>query len=273
VVAAACLGSFAHGALAAQPADSDAVPVAASSRPQKIQELVADLGYGTDFKHVDAAIPYLTQNVAPNDPNWNSTHPRWKSVSAVIGRNLRADSESQFAESEAAIVENAVRAMSDGVVRDDLDAALTFFRSPAGRRFLDLQHSLTDLSIQVNLEMHTLVSTPSVENLDERKRVLGLWLPSVFIRVMYGPETGERALTSVYQSFSLLRGPELDALARRYAADLPQYEQFVLSGSLRRIINAEKSTEHKAQEPDLATFFAAEAKQHAAEWQAAYRGQ
>jgi hypothetical protein len=272
VVAALGLGSLTQAAFATMPSDSVAPAAASSTRPQKIRELVADLGYGADIRHVDAAIPYLTQNVAPNDPNWNSAHPRWRSVSGLVGRNLRADADAQFSESEAAIVENAVRAMSDGVVREDLDAALAFFRSPTGRRFLDLQQSLFDLSIQVSLERETVVGTPSVENLDARKRVLGVWLPLVFIRVMAGPEAADRAMDGPYQSFSRLRAAQLDSVARQYAEDLPQFEQFLQSASFRRILNAENAAEHKAPEPDFTAFFAAEAKKHASEWQAAYRG-
>jgi hypothetical protein len=271
--AAACLGPFAQAALAGLPSEPDPTSaIGSSTRPQKIRELVADLGYGADIKHVDAAVPYLTANASPNDPTWNSTHPRWRSVSALIGRNLRADAEAQFSEAESAIVESAVRAMSDGVVHEDLDAALAFFRSPTGHRFLELQRSLSDLSIEINLERETVVGSPSVENLDARKRVLGLWLPIVFIRVMYGTETADRAMEAPYQSFSRLRGRELDALARQYAEDMPQSEQFLQSASFRRIVDAQKAAEHKTREPDLASFFTAEAKQHAAEWQAAARG-
>lgn len=274
LIAAAALGSLAQApaALARLSAEPDAAAIAASSRPQKIQELVADLGYGADITHVDAAMPYLTAHVAPQDPAWNRLNPRWRPVSALIGQNLRADAQTQFAEAEAAIVDNAVRAMSDGVVREDLDAAVAFFRSPTGRRFLDLQHSVMDLSIQVNLQRDTVVGSPSVENLDARKRILGLWLPVVFLRVMYGPDTADRAMDAAYQSFSRLRGAEVDSLARRYAEDMPQFEQFLQSPSFRRIVDAEKAAQHKTQEPDLATFFAEEAKQHAAEWRAAYRG-
>jgi hypothetical protein len=271
-VAAISLGWFAQAALATLPSSPDAPATASSTRPQKIRELVADLGYGADIKHVDAAVPYLTAHVAPNDPTWNSTHPRWRSVSALIGRNLRSDADAQFSETEAAFVENAVRAMSDGVVREDLDAALAFFRSPTGRRFLDLQQSLFNLSIEVSLERETVAGSPSVENLDARKRVLGLWLPLVFIRVMSGPETADRAMDGPYQSFSRLRARELDVLARQYAEDLPQSEQFLQSASFRRIVDAEEAAEHKTPEPDFTTFFAAEAKRHASEWQAAFRG-
>jgi hypothetical protein len=94
----------------------------------------------------------------------------------------------------------------------------------------------------------------------------------VFIRVMYGPEMADRAMEAPYQSFSRLRGPQLDTVARQYAEDLPQFEQFLQSASFRRIVNAEKAAEHKTPEPDFAAFFAAEAKQHASEWQAASRG-
>jgi hypothetical protein len=190
----------------------------------------------------------------------------------LIGRNLHADAATQFSESENAIVQSAVRAMSDGVVHEDLDAALAFFRSPAGRRFLDLQGALIDLSIEVNLEKTTVGGSPSVENLDARRRILGLWFPLVFIRAMYGPENADRAMDAAYQSFSRLRGPQLDALARRYAEDLPQVEQFLQSASFRRIVEAESAGEHKTPEPDFAAFFAAEAKKHASEWLAASLG-
>lgn len=265
------LGWCAQTAPAASSPNADSPAIASPTRPQKIRELVADLGYGADLEHVDAATPHLTANVAPNDPTWNSTNPRWRSVSALIGRDLRADAQAQFSESETALVDNAVRAMSDGVVREDLDAALTFFRSPAGRRFLDLQNSMIDLSIEVNLARDTLSGSASVENLDARKRVLGLWLPIVFIRAMYGPAAADRATDGAYQSFSRLRAPELDSLAQRYTGDLPAFEQFLQSASFRRIVDAEKAEEHKTPEPDLPAFFAAESKQHAAEWRAASR--
>jgi hypothetical protein len=269
MAAAAWLGLSNHSSLAGVPSEAAPASIASSNRPQKIRELVEDLGYGADIQHVDAAIPYLTAQVAPNDPAWNSSNPRWRSVSALIGQNLRADAQTQFSESEAAIVDNAVRAMSDGVVREDLDASLAFFGSPTGRRYLDLQHALMDLSVEVNLQRDASASIPSVENLDTRKRVLGFWLPIVFIHAMYGPGPADRALDSAYRSFSRPRGPQLDALAQRYAEDFPQFEQFLNSASFRRIVEAEKATEHVMPEPDLVTFFTAEAKQHASEWRAA----
>lgn len=272
LIAIAWLGSSTQAAFAGLPTDPDPLGIASTSRPQKIQELVTDLGYGADIKHVDAAVPRLTADVAAGDPTWNDTHPRWRAVSALIRRDLRADADAQFSEAEAAIVDNAVRAMSDGVIHEDLDAALTFFRSATGRRFLELQRSLVDMSIEVNLERNAASGGPSVENLDARKGVLGMWLPIVFIRVMYGPETAERALDAAYQSFSRVRGPALDALARRYAEDMPQFEQFLQSAAFRRIVAAEKAAEHKTTEPDLATFFAEEARQHASQWRGAYRG-
>ena len=230
------------------------------------------LGYGGDTKHIDVAIPYLATNIAPTDPAWNRTHPRWAEVCALIRHNLHDDAQEAFAEAEAAVARSAERAMMDGVVAEDLDAALTFFRSATGRHFLELQNALIDLSIEVGLERDTEASSPSVENFDSRRRVLDMWLPIVFMRAMYGPNFADRAIDSAYRRYSRLRGAQLDALAERFAADMPQFEQFTRSVSFTRIMKAEKEAQQLTPPPDLPAFFAAEAKRHAADWHAAYQG-
>jgi len=239
------------------------------TRPQNIEELVGYLGYGGDIKHTDAAIPFLAANVAPNDASWNKTHRRWQTVSALIGRDLRDDAQEAFAESEAAIVQSAQRALSDGVVSEDLDAALAFFRSTTGRRFLELQNSLIDLSIEVGLAQDTGAGV-SVENFDARRRVLESWLTIVFLRSIYGAQTADRVVDAAYQKYSRLRGPELDALAQRYAEDLPSFERFTGSVSFGRIIGAAKEAGQGLSVPNLSAFFATEAKRHVSDWHAAY---
>jgi len=272
IAVAALLGSAAHPAGPGAPAGEANPPAAArQTRPQQIEELIAYLGYGGETKHIDVAIPYLAANVAPSDPTWNKTHPRWRAVSALVGRNLHDDAQEAFAEPEAAIVRNAVRAMSDGVVREDLEGALAFFRSRTGRHFLELQNSLIDLSIEVSLEKDTEAGV-TVENLDARKRVLDLWLPIVFIRAIYGPQSADRTIDAAYQKYSRLRGPQLDALAQRFAEDLPEFEKFAQSASFGRIIEAERRAEEQTPAPNLPAFFAAEAKRHASDWHAAYLG-
>lgn len=247
------------------------VTVEHRTRAEKIEELAGDLGYGGDIKHTDAAVPYLAAQVAPGDSTWNEKHSHWRAVSALIGRDLRDDAQAAFAETEGAIVENATHALSDGVVTEDLDAALAFFRSAIGHRFLALQDALIDLSIEVGLE-HDSGAGVTVENFDARRRVLQLWLPIVFVRALYGPETADRTLEVSFQKYSRLRGPQLDALAQRYGEDLPLFEQFIGSSSLRRIITAAKEARNGPPPADLSAFFAAEARRHALEWQAAVRG-
>jgi len=269
MVAAALLGSPAHPAGTDPPTGANPVAAERLTRPQKIEELVGYLGYGGDIKHTDVAIPYLAANVAPSDTSWNKTHRRWQTVSALIGRDLRDDAQEAFAESEAAIVQSAKRALSDGVVSEDLDAALAFFRSTTGRRFLELQNSLIDLSIEVGLEQD-IGAEVSVENLDARRHVLELWLPILFLRSIYGPQTADRAVDAAYQKYSRLRGPQLDALAQRYAEDLPSFAKFAGSVSFGRIIDAAKETGQGLSAPNLLAFFAAEAKRHASDWHAAY---
>jgi len=257
-------------AISLSPLKADPPPPVRQTRAQKIAELTADLGYGADIKHVDAAIPYLAKNVAPADPTWNSTHRRWAAVCAMIKSNLRDDAEQAFAEAEASIVENAEHALNDGAVGGDLDGALAFFRSNPGRHYLELQNVLTDMSIGISLDSDADATGVSVENLDARKRLLELWLPVIFIRAIYPPQIADRSIEASYEKFSQLRGAQLDALAQRYADELPQFEAFIQTASFGRIINAEKLAGKATPAPNLSDFFAAEARRHASEWHAAY---
>jgi len=257
-------------AISLSPLKADPPPPVRQTRAQKIAELTADLGYGADIKHVDAAIPYLAKNVAPADPTWNSTHRRWAAVCAMIKSNLRDDAEQAFAEAEASIVENAEHALNDGAVGGDLDGALAFFRSNPGRHYLELQNVLTDMSIGISLDSDADATGVSVENLDARKRLLELWLPVIFIRAIYPPRIADRSIEASYEKFSQLRGAQLDALAQRYADELPQFEAFIQTASFGRIINAEKLAGQATPAPNLSDFFAAEARRHASEWHAAY---
>lgn len=257
-------------AIGPSPLKADPPPAARQTRAQKIAELAADLGYGDDIKHVDAAVPYLAKNVAPADPTWNSTHRRWAAVCAIIKPNLHDDAELAFAETEASIVANAEHALNDGAVGGDLDSALAFFRSKPGRHYLELQNVLTDMSIGISLDSVADATGVSVENLDARKGVLELWLPIVFIRAIYPPQIADRSIDASYEKFSKLRGAQLDALAQRYADELPQFEAFIQTAAFGRIINAEKLAGQATPAPNLGDFFAAEAQRHAAEWHAAY---
>jgi hypothetical protein len=190
----------------------------------------------------------------------------------VIKTDLHDDAGRIFGETEVAIREGAEQALEDGVVGDDLDAALAFFRSDAGQHFKDLQFALTDLSIEISLEKEAAASGVSIDNLDERRRVVELWLPIVFIRVVYPQQTAERTVDAAYEKFSKLRGAQVDALVKRFAGDLPQFEGFVHSASFNRIVNAEKLTARATPAPNLSAFFADAARRHAAAWHDAYLG-
>lgn len=244
-------------------------PTAPRTRPQKIAEIAADLGYGADTKHIDAAVPYLAKNAVTGDSTWTSAHPRWQAVCALIRQNLHEDAEAAFGETEAAIVDHAQHALNDSVDNADLDQVLAFFRSASGRRYLELQSSLTDMSIEIGLDDESGAGESTVENLDARRHVVQLWLPIVFIRVMYQDPSAELTLNSAYERFARKRGSQLDALVKRYAPELAQFEAFVNSESFARILNAEKHAARDMPAPNLSAFFAAEGVKHAAAWRAA----
>jgi hypothetical protein len=263
---AACIAAAVG--LAPGPLRADSPPGGRQNHPQKVAELTADLGYGSELKHIDAAVPYLARNVLPNDPAWNSTNARWPAVCTLIRQNLRDDAQEAFAGTEAAIVDKAEHVLNDSVSDAQIDGTLAFFKSAPGRHFLELQDSMTEMSVAVGLDSDPGTGSV-VDNLDARKRVLQLWLPVVFIRVMYPPSSADWAVDTVYQQFAKKRGQQLDALAQRYADDLAQFEAFVKSDNFNKIMDAEKSTGQDTPSPNLTTFFSDEARKRAAQWHAA----
>jgi exonuclease III len=263
---AACLAAAVG--LAPAPLRADPPPVARQNHPQKVAEVAADLGYGSELKHIAAAVPYLAKNVLPNDSTWNSTNARWPAVCTLIRQNLRDDAQEAFSGTEAAIVEKAEHVLNDAVSDAQIDATLAFFKSAPGRHFLELQESMTEMSVEVGLDGDPGTGNV-VDNLDSRKRVLQLWLPVVFIHVMYPPSSADWAVDTVYQQFAKKRGQQLDALAQRYADELAQFEAFVKSDNFNKIIDAEKQTGQDTPSPNLATFFSDEARKRAAQWHAA----
>jgi hypothetical protein len=126
------------------------------------------------------------------------------------------------------------------------------------------------MSIGISLDKTPDGTGVSVENLDTRRRLLELWLPIVFIRAIYPPQSADRSIDAAYENFSKLRGSQLDAVAQRFADDLPQFEAFIRTASFGRIINAEKLIGQATPPPNLGAFFADEARRHASEWHAAY---
>jgi len=239
------------------------------TRPQKIADLVADLGYGRDTEHIDAAVPYLAKNALADNPGWGPSNPRWPAVCDLIRENLREDAQAAYGETEAAIVDTARHALSDSAELADIDAALAFFKSLPGRHFLELQNSLTDMSVEVGLDDAPDAAGNAVDNLDARRRLLQLWLPIVFIRIMYQGPTAELTLNATYDRFARKRGAQLDALSQRYGGELARFEAFLDTDSFAKILIAEKHASKQIQTPNLSLFFGEEARKHAADWRAA----
>jgi len=264
---------LACGAHAAPPSDTHAAsPSESHARTKKIAELTTDLGYGGEFNHVDAAIPYLAALAGPGDPTWKPGHPRWNEVCATIGQTLRDDAQMTFAENERSIVQGAERSLDATLSDGNLEASLAFFRSPVGHRFLELQNALVDVSIEATLAKDTSAPSMPPDAGDARRRMLDVWLPIVFIRAFYPPQSADQVVNEVLQRFSTLRGARMDALAKRHAEDMPQYETYLKSPAFVAIIEAQRGADQHTPAPDLSAFFVAEGKKHGQEWRAAYFG-
>jgi hypothetical protein len=265
---AAALLTAAMAGLAAAPPTGPSAGVR-QTRPQKIAELTADLGYGGEAKHVDAAIPYLAKRVLPNDPAWGPADRHWPAVCALIGRNLHEDAAASFDETEAIIAAGAEHALNASATDETLDDALAFFRSPAGHDYQAMQNSFNDLSIDPSPAPAQSADDASADQAAARRRVLALWLPMAFIRAIFPAQYADRAVAVTYEQLSKRHGPEFDALAQRHAGELAQFETFIQSAAFAAIIDAERRAGQETPPPDFAAFFAAEAKKHSAAWRAA----
>jgi hypothetical protein len=209
---------------------------------------------------LDVATVFQMRAVAPENPNWNPTHPKWAALAILVREDLQRDVSAQF---ETMMQQNDRqwdKILGTHLTTNDVDGLLAFYHSRVGRRYVDLQTRLADIETGSGAEMLSRMLTggagspvptePTPDILKVRQNLLDSSWQRVSARAAVDkvpPEPGQAKseadtiLQMTGHFAALSHGSELDDLSRRYAADRPAFDRFHQSARAHALLAAYKN--------------------------------
>lgn len=254
--------SAAMAALAAQPpATGDS---ATSVKAAKVQKIVDAMSFsiqpggisltGSDLSQLDTTLGPTAESYAaeldPANKVWNRTHPKWLKVVESIKGDVRSSMLAKISELATRTMATIRDEFSSRVTESDLNAALAFFESPEGKRYLAFERAL-DVIVSDGMKSLMLMvaqnrkinppKTPSEAALKERTRLLGLSNFYLITQAQFEQAKAARRDTSGFAAAGFMMGmiaslkdEALDGLSRTFSEDLGRFEEFQQSPDGKR---------------------------------------
>lgn len=266
------------------PADS-AAPV--SSFDRKIQELL--LLTQLSARESPGAAEVAHSLVPRIDPNLSDTpqDPRWAPLSRAIQADIRAEMP-QLGRAYLEADQSLVRTLSSQMQEADVDALLSFVRSPTGVSYLQFLGDMRAVyaSAVRSVLGHVAAQTPisqsggSAAVTQMRLRMVGL---ATGAASLYRAQDAAHNVhdPSPYAADGIrpeqivaVTGPGLDAIAARYETALVEFESFNASAPTRHffsIVGRPVAAKTAATEGAMKDFSDAELAKYGTRWKVAYR--
>jgi ankyrin repeat protein len=295
---------IAHGALefaAVQGQSNGAVvngptasaPGVVSPEVLALARIVRGLGGEDQRQSFDIFAALRMRMIAPDDPGWNRSNPRWMALFNTVKQDLQRDLEPALQASGTKALGDLAAALESHLAAGEVGQLLAFYRSDKGQRYSAFQQRVGAIQAQgisqltVGLvgagAIPSARDAPSKERLDARRRVLGDSWISLMVPDALSSLPGRGAQMSDPKSFlssmsdviAKTHGPELDALEQEYASDLSQFEAFHQSPAARSLLSAMRAAmQQAAARPQSSDPFKVALErsiaQHAPSWRAAY---
>jgi hypothetical protein len=256
-------------------------------RLKQLDELITYLGVLSQQKSAsELSVALSMQMVAPGDPTWNPSHPRWTVVHDLVSRDLALDLGAANAAAERATKPLWERHLSRELPTSELQYLLDFYRSPRGIRYRDFQRALDEARISAATEyltrplaqrQRTSKASPELQALGERANALSL--TAILARNEAAPPAGAHSTASVAQDPSLSDrfASDFRQLEVQYKDELDAFRAFNESPAIASVRKAALSVTNELPDvPEYQRQFMlslGEPLKRSAEWQAAYAGQ
>ena len=266
------------------PGDA-AMPV--SSLERKVNELLLLTQFSArEYPGLAEVAGYLVIRV---DPNLAAAprDPRFTPLSRAIQADIRADMPDLghiFADAD----QTMVRSLASQMRESDVDALLSFFRSPSGVSYLQFLGDMrsTYASALRSVLGHLAAQTPipqsstSAAAMKMRLRLVGLAVDAASLyraqdlahRVRDPSPFAADGLTP--EQIVAVAGPGLDEIAARYETALPDFESFNLTPPIkvfRSIVSRPIAPKATATETAMNNFTEAEMEKFGSRWRVGYR--
>jgi formylglycine-generating enzyme required for sulfatase activity/ankyrin repeat protein len=230
---------------------------------------------------------HFLKKLDPTNPNWSESNPKWPAMQALVEKDLFAELSSAPSPAAQNIETLLVHAYAAKMSDTDLNQLSTFLKTPQGARYAAFQIQLDEIyvagvkSLQANQPRPGGTATDAVQK--QRLQLLVLTNSTMIAQAQYDAAkrdntdiSGFGALPFLIEAVATFKGSELDALATRYAADIPAFTSFNQSVTAKNHFAA-MAVAQAATVPLLSAEIERAVKSleanHMAQWQHAYQEQ
>jgi hypothetical protein len=239
---------------------------------------------GTLLDRAHQMTPYFLKKLDPSNADWNDRNPGWPAMAGVIQKSL-LDEISNKPTSETLHIETLTVGIYAAKMTDaDLQQMNTYLSSAEGKRYAAFQTQLESVfnegirALQAN---HPMSQEPATDvALHRRLQLLSLSNSAMITVAQYDSAqsqhadiSGFSALPSLLEAVATYEGAELDALATRFDADIPQFVSFNQTITAKHHFAALAAAQAVGAPMLLAqvqAFLAIVEAKHMAQWQHAY---
>jgi hypothetical protein len=266
----------------------------ASSQVVELAKTVRALGGDSQGQEFDTFAAIQMRMIAPNDPGWNQSNPKYVALFKRVQQDLKHDTEPALQVSTAEGVRQLADTFQSNLATTDVGQLLAFYRSGRGQRYIAFQQRVSAIQAQGITQLTAGLSgaaasatpsdVPSQELLKARRRVLDDSWMSLLIPDAMGSRSGTSGnaaqpdtksfFSAILDIVARTQGLQIDAIEREYAADFPGFEAFHESPAARSLLAAMRAGMQRrasAQSPDpLQAALQHSVAEHSASWKAAY---
>jgi ankyrin repeat protein len=256
-------GSGVSVTAAAIPVVSTVVPnIPVTKEVVALRETLMALNDGHDDRDINSAVALFAalqlRVIGGDDPTWKGDNPNWKPVFNMVRDDLKRDLKPVLNAQTTDLAPVWDRTLAAHLSTAEINGLLSFYRADVGRSYLAFQKRLISIQGEAAAALIVAVasggiepdralesSPPSKAQMDGRDRVIALsWISKIrpALGAVGSPSRGanpseDQSLNDMTDRAAVkLRGPELDALSRKYQRDFTAFVTYQESPMAQALI-------------------------------------
>jgi formylglycine-generating enzyme len=243
---------------------------------------------GDPKQRVHLLAPYFLKKLDPSNSDWNNGNPKWPTMQAIVEKSLLDEISDKPTAAGQNIETVFVRAYAAKMSDSDLQQLAVYLATPQGKQYGAFQ---SQIEVVYNEGIRSLQAkqplpqeTPAPDDVQKRRlQLLSLSNTTMIAQAQYeaaksqhGDISGFSAVPILMQAVASYKAAELDALAARYATDIPgfvSFSQTVTAKDHFAAMAAAQTVTVPLLTAEIEEFTKAVEATHMVQWQQAYQEQ
>ena len=225
-----------------------------------------------------------TKSLDANNQDWTPSNPKWKTVYDHVHADFVKEMPDTGHDMSGSIAHSYEQDIAMHVTQADIDAILAYYKTPQGRRYQDFLQRIDKVMGDgiTHVGAATTAEAPAPDDVERYSKMLTLSRVYQSMNAMLSNRPGQPHDASGYGPIGLALAiivrksqPDLAAIYKDYAADLPAFESFNKTAAAQNLFAAMGAAipdMMKNANPAAKALATVEAK-HKKEWQDFYQQQ